>query len=159
MKNLKVNSIESYNYWAARAIKEFRDGIPQAGNTAREFLKLANKHDAQGVAFVSFYSQLNRLNGVNKDQLFEQFNHKKNQNNALKKQFNLFKCALKEKKYKKSLGKRKALASNGAVVSDTVRPKSTLTRCLVLLEIGSDNVAKNCKNIVQKLKNFVGTSK
>lgn len=159
MKNFKVNSVNAYNYWAARTIKELRDDVPQAGNAAREFLKLANKNDAQGVALVSFYSQLNSMNGVNVTQIIERFNQKMRQNNALKKQFKLFKHALKEQKYKKTIDKRIVLASNGAVVADGVRPKSLITRGFVLLELGYGNIAKKCKNVTKKLKTFLGIGK
>ncbi len=106
------------------------------------FFKAANTNGLQGPAIISYFTEVNRVNKNRKqfteealdrfDKLPDLIDSEVNKNPELAKETRTFIHSLKQM-YPKTLDKRISLASQGAVTSDRVEPKSRLKRFMVFL--------------------------
>ena len=115
-----------------------KDKAAQLGN----FLKAANSSGLQSPAIVSYFTELNKVSD-NKhllskgaadrfDKLIDLIDQEVKSNPDLKKESDTFVSTL-TKAYPKTLDKRISIASQGAVRSDRIEPKSRFSKLMVFL--------------------------
>ena len=132
MLNVKMRTLNGY---AAKMVKECRDSVGNAGETAKSLFKYANKNDMQSQALIAYYSQINRFNYVDVHQVYDAVELKTQKDTLFKKHLALFARKL-DQKYPETLEKRLAIVANGGVVSDKVNPKNRVRKIRVALDLG-----------------------
>ena len=134
------------NNCAAKMVKECRDGISKSGETAKNFFKYANKNDAHSQALVAYYSQIRNTPEANIAQVYDRIELSARKNICLERHLGLFARKL-EQKYPKTLNARLAIASNGAVVPNKVKPKNKFRKAAIYVEIGYANMRQCISNL------------
>lgn len=132
MLSVKMKTLDDY---AAKMVKECRDGVGNAGETAKSFFKYANKNDMQSQALIAYYSQINKSKFVGVNQVYDAVELKTKRDTIFKRHLGLFTRKL-DQKYPETLEKRLAIVANGGVVSDKVNPRSRIRKIKVALDLG-----------------------
>ena len=134
------------NNCASKMVKECRDGISKSGETAKNFFKYANKNDAHSQALVAYYSQIRRTPKANIAQVYDRIELGARKNICLERHLGLFARKL-EQKYPKTLNARLAIAANGVVVPNKVKPKNKFRKAAIYVEIGYANMRQWISNL------------
>ena len=110
----------------------------------KNFLQTANRNNLHGVALVSFYTELNKINNVRKCMTSEQskrdnkipllLENKIELNKDLKTEADIFIYSTKQK-YTKTLDKRIALLEESAVIAEKILPKSKMKHIYAFLNL------------------------
>ena len=139
---ISINPSQSLNTYAKGMVKSIVNNSPEKKVYINKFLKEANTTGTQGNAIVAYFTEYNNMlakkqNFVPKaservKKLPELIEKEINDAPVLQKEAKKFIQALTES-YPKTLEKRISLASQGAVVSDRVEPKSKFKKFMVLL--------------------------
>lgn len=103
-----------------------------ATQDALKFFKHANDNNIQGMALVSYYTELNKMPLSAKYNFPETIQTINEKNKALNSETKKFISVL-TKNYPKTLNDRISLASNGSVVDGGVKPKSVFKKILTVI--------------------------
>lgn len=138
----KINPVDRLNVYAKQMINTTILDTSAKKTYIKNFFRTANDNQMEGTALVAYFTQYNKIMAnrsnlsagqqVRANNVLEHIEKEINDVPELYKQATQFKDSL-EKNYPKTLGYRTSLASEGAVTSDCVEPKSKTKKILAFL--------------------------
>lgn len=138
----KINPVDRLNVYAKQMINTTLLDAPAKKTYINNFLKTANDNHIEAPALIAYFTEYNKMQANmgnfstnQKNRANNLLQHIENEINNVPELYNQatkFKDSL-EKKYPKTLDLRVSLASEGAVISDGIEPKSKIKKILAFL--------------------------
>jgi len=128
-----MTPINPLNTYAEGMISSVAKNSPGSKTYIKRFFSAANSTDRQGNALIAYYTELNKFAKTSKfTDIPAQIEKEIREIPELSKEADTFVRALGER-YPETLEKRISIASQGAVTSDKVEPKSRLKKFFIRL--------------------------